>query len=106
MCSSVLVELWDINILGIQTIKKFWFGGKRNSVKIKLQNKVRVVKSRKHGKRACGTRMRRLRNPERGNSRAKCRDNETINKIASMRFPQCSLTTIWLPINIEATSQQ
>ena len=66
----------------------------------------RVVKSRKHGKRACGTRMRRLRNPQGGNSRAKCHDNEIINKVALMRLPQCSLTTMILPQNIKATSQQ
>ena len=37
---QVLVELWDMNILWMQTIKFCWFDGKRDSVKLKLQNKA------------------------------------------------------------------
>ena len=62
--------------------------------RIGFQWQDRVVKSCKHGKRACGTKMMRLRNHERRNSCTKRRKKFpnkscSLKKVVSMRFPQC-----------------
>ena len=55
---------------------------------------LRVVKSRKHSKHNCGTKMRKLRNHDRGNSRAKCgkkitNESSSLKGLVSMRYHQC-----------------